>query len=917
MTFFEILDTIILKPLVLLFEAVYMMSEKVVDNPGISIIMLSLFVNFLALPLYIRADAIQEKEHAIEKKLKKGVDHIKKTFHGDERMMMLQTYYRQNNYKPVYVLRSAISLFLQIPFFIAAYRFLSGLQLISGVPFGPIADMGNPDGMLQIGAMNINILPIIMTVVNVISCVIFTKGSPLKSKIQLYGMALFFLVFLYDSPSGLVFYWTLNNIFSLIKTILYKLKNPKKVIGMLSAAAGGICIIYSIFFYQYEYNIILRKALLAGFGILLQIPLFFYIMKKRIHKKEIHITGNWKVFFSGALFLALLAGLVIPSAVIKMSPQEFLDITYFYHPLWFTVSSFCMALGMFVLWAGVFYFLAKPHIRGYFDRGVWIFSIIAVVNYMFFGKNLGNLNAHLKFDNEIQYTRKEIFGNAAIVIILVLALYILYRKYEKWITEILLTAVFALSVMTVVNIMSIHNSINNVDSLYAEGDREIPEITLSKNGKNVIVLMLDRGMGEYIPYIFNEKPELEEKFSGFTYYTNMVSFGGSTNFSVPSLFGGYEYTPIEINKRTSETLREKHDEALKVMPVLFTQNDYQVTVCDPPYAGYQWIPDLSIYDDYPEIKSYITEGRFKDSSMTEQEFQNNKRNFFCYSMFKVLPVCFQKFVYDQGKYNQSEFEITYSEQIQDSHYTATGLYNLFMYSYNVLTSLPEITKPIDEEKNTFLMMENGTTHYPALLQEPDYVPAVRVNNIEYGKDYQKRFIIDGKRLKVETDIQLIHYQSNMAALLILGEWFDYLREENVYDNTRIILVSDHGIRLSQIDDLITDDGFDISGNYALLMVKDFGSSGFHTSEEFMTCADVPMLAMEDIIEEPINPFTGKKIGYGDKTVHKQYIIDSWENNITNNNDTQFSPARWYTVQDDMRNPENWKLVAEDVILPVE
>ena len=62
----------------------------------------------------------------------RGVTHIKKTFRGDEQMMILQTYYRQNHYKPTYVLRSAVSLFLEIPFFIAAYRFLSGLELHQG-----------------------------------------------------------------------------------------------------------------------------------------------------------------------------------------------------------------------------------------------------------------------------------------------------------------------------------------------------------------------------------------------------------------------------------------------------------------------------------------------------------------------------------------------------------------------------------------------------------------------------------------------------------------------------------------------------------------------------------------------------------------------------------------------------------------
>ena len=40
--------------------------------------------------------------------------------------------------------------------------------------------------------------------------------------------------------------------------------------------------------------------------------------------------------------------------------------------------------------------------------------------------------------------------------------------------------------------------------------------------------------------------------------------------------------------------------------------------------------------------------------------------------------------------------------------------------------------------------------------------------------------------------QLAHYQINMAAMLQLANWFDYMRENGVYDNTRIILVADHG-----------------------------------------------------------------------------------------------------------------------------
>ena len=49
MSFWEIIDTILLKSLGLIFETVYMLAYKVIGNPGLSIIVLSLFMNFLVL----------------------------------------------------------------------------------------------------------------------------------------------------------------------------------------------------------------------------------------------------------------------------------------------------------------------------------------------------------------------------------------------------------------------------------------------------------------------------------------------------------------------------------------------------------------------------------------------------------------------------------------------------------------------------------------------------------------------------------------------------------------------------------------------------------------------------------------------------------------------------------------------------
>ena len=618
MSFEEILHTLLIKPLQLLFEMVYVTAEKITGNPGLSIIVLSLVVNFLVLPLYMRADNMQKEERDIEAKLQKGVQHIKKTFRGTERTMMLQTYYRQNHYKPVYALRGAVSLLLQIPFFVAAYQFLSGLQSLNGASFGPLKNLGEPDGMIVIGGLSLNALPYIMTVINLVSCMVFTKDSTLKSRIQLYAMAAFFLAFLFDSPSGLVFYWTLNNIFSLVKTMITSRSGRKQKTKISFSRVG------------------------AG-------------------------TADAKVFFAGALFLSFLTGILIPSAVIESSPQEFIILNYFYTPLELVISAFFLALGVFVVWCGVFYWLAGPSVRGLFDKAVWILSGVAVADYMFFGKDLGILTTGLQYENGMDFSWKEQLGNVVIILAVILVFYLIAKRWQKIIFQVLAAGSVAVCCMSVLNVQHINASTADIreqsydkeSSQFFEDIHKDSYFSLSKTGKNVIVLMLDRAMGLYVPYIFNEKPELKEQFSGFTWYSNVISYGRTTNFGAPALFGGYEYTPLEMNKRSNEPLVKKHNEALKVMPVLFDRNNYDVTVCDAPYANYQWIPDLSIYDEYPEIETHITKAAMlSDISSKENLIQNNRRNFFCYSVMKAMPLLFQKLWYDNGSYLQADVRQT-------------------------------------------------------------------------------------------------------------------------------------------------------------------------------------------------------------------------------------------------------------------
>ena len=918
----EILYNLLFMPLQMLFEAVYKIAYSFIGNPGITIIVFSLAINFLVLPLYRRADALQEEERDMEQKLSRGVRHIKKTFRGDEQMMMLQVYYRQNGYKPTYVLRGATSLMLEIPFFIAAYRFLSHLELLQGVSFGPIADLGKPDGMLTAAGITINVLPILMTVINLVSSYLFTRGYSVKTKIQLYGMAAFFLVFLYDSPAGLVFYWTLNNTFSLVKTVFYKLKNPRRVLNLLAAALGVGAVVLGL---TAGAGKSAKWAIfLCGAGVLLELPLLLSALRSKgtaAHKEVRECDSRPKVFFGGAVFLAVLTGLIIPSAVMAASPQEFIVPGYLHNPLWYLVSSCCLAVGTFVIWLGVFYSLADRRARHYMEQAVWILCGIAIVNYMFFGKNMGLISNTLQYENGMSFSAGQQLLNLAVLLGTAAVMWLVQRLIKKRTFDVLVVATLALCGLAVVNVRKISTSIAQVD---LSGSVESGTLhSLSKNGKNVVVLMLDRGIGEYIPYIMNEKPELKRQFDGFTHYTNTISFAPYTNMGAPGLFGGYEYTPAENNKRTEESLESKQNEALKVMPVLFDQNGYGVTVCQPTYAGYQWTPDLSIYEDYAGIKAYNTLGMYSSGMEAKPLIEGNMRNFFAFGITKAAPLFAQPKLYENGRYNYAVSRGTAIEtpQTTDGLFRARGVSGGFMNNYNVLHCLPTITSVTEDSQNTFLMLTNDLPHEPSILQMPDYTPAQTADNTAFADQLANGYTVDGRTLKMENEYQIAHYHSNMAAMLLLGKWFDYLRENGVYDNTKIIIVSDHGRDLQQMEEAIfhLGNGETVDSEFfrALLLVKDFNATGFTFSDEFMTNADTPTLAFDGLIEHPVNPFTGKEINNAEKTAHDQYILDSDLWSVDENNGNVFLPGNWYAVHGDTWDASNWRLVAKNTVLPEE
>ncbi|MBR4669478.1 MAG: membrane protein insertase YidC [Butyrivibrio sp.] len=925
MTFSQIIYTIILGPLELLFDTVYAIAVGATHNPGLSLIFLSLTINLLVLPLYRRADAMQEEERQISIKLKPGIDQIRKAFKGDERFMILQTYYRQNDYKPYYALKGSLSLLLEIPFFIAAYHYLSHSYVLQGASFGPIADLGAPDNLIKLGGISLHLLPILMTLINIVSGAIYTKGMTLKSKIQLYGMALVFLVLLYESPAGLVFYWTLNNLFSLVKNIFYKLPNPMKVIKMFCSVLG-IAILIPSFMY---FTGVRRKAIAVIVAVLLQLPLLhnrIKLFKNNADEKKSDITeGTAKtIFYACCVFMAVLVGLLIPSAIVSTSTAEFVELSAFKSPIAYIVRTAALAVGVFLVWCVIFYRLASDKSQKKFSLAFSIIMTCAVVEYMFFGKRYGNISPLLRYDVDIEIAPKEYLINMLVLAAVAGIVYLIWKKGKhELVKAVCIIGCLAITAMSVINIVKINTTSKELEQMALQQEEKkqdnAPEFTLSKSGKNVVVLLIDRAISGFVPYMLAERPELQEQFAGFTYYPNTFSFGLCTNVGAPPIYGGYDYTPIEIQNRSDESLKDKHNEALMVMPKIFMDNNYKVTVCDPPYANYQWNSDLSLFDQYEGMKACATMGYFdeEEQSRIERKEKTINRNLFCYSVFRIMPVFLHKEVYDGGNYNYADY---YSDRYQkeeigyyitEDEYKSTGMKDDFLRSYEVLKNMPSITKISDSDDNTFMSLYNLTTHEIMFMQEPEYEPSNVVDNTEYEKEHAVRTAPGEKDLKLTTIEQKEHYQTDMAAFIQLGKWFDYLRENGVWDNTRIIIVADHGYGINLLDVIMDDtdgvnaDNEDTTAVNPLLMIKDFGSTEYSVSDTFMTNADVPAEALKGIIDNPVNPFTGNPIDESGKDADELRCLLTDED-INKNNGNTFTDPVWITLKNKyMFDPDNW------------
>ena len=188
------------KVLFVILEGIY----KFIGNWGWSIVVLTLIIKIALFWLSNKSYVSMAKMRAIAPKLQALKDK-----HGDDRMAMSQEMMQLYRDEKVNPMAGCLPILIQMPIFLGLYWMLvESVELRHAPWIGWITDLSAMDPWF--------ILPIFMGVTMYVQQLLNPQPTdPMQAKMMKI-LPLVFTIFMLWFPAGLVLYWTVNNLFSMI-----------------------------------------------------------------------------------------------------------------------------------------------------------------------------------------------------------------------------------------------------------------------------------------------------------------------------------------------------------------------------------------------------------------------------------------------------------------------------------------------------------------------------------------------------------------------------------------------------------------------------------------------------------------------------------------------------------------------------
>ncbi len=206
---------------------------KVIPNYGIGIILIALLLKLAFFPLNQKQAEAMKRMGELQPKIKEINERYKNN--PQEKQRRIMEMYKTHKVNPV---SGCLPMLIQLPVFIAMYSAFSDAYDLWKSPFIPgwIPDLSQPDHVFSlpatlpfIGGFAVHLMPVVMTLTQFYQTKLTpTSGDENQRKIMLL-MPFMMLFLFYAMPSGVVLYWTVQNLLSIAQQVYTNHKNSKAV----------------------------------------------------------------------------------------------------------------------------------------------------------------------------------------------------------------------------------------------------------------------------------------------------------------------------------------------------------------------------------------------------------------------------------------------------------------------------------------------------------------------------------------------------------------------------------------------------------------------------------------------------------------------------------------------------------------
>ncbi len=190
---------------------------------GLAIILLTITVRIVIWPLHAKSTHTMKRMAKLQPEMAK----IKEKYPDDPNKVNTETMglYRKYGINP---LGGCLPMFIQIPIFFGFYRMLQYAVELRGQGFLWVNDLSQPDTLMHVAGIPLNILPIVMAISSFLQIRMTPMtGDKMQQKIIMF-MPFMFFFFCYNFASALALYWTTQNIFSIGQTwLMNKVPEPE------------------------------------------------------------------------------------------------------------------------------------------------------------------------------------------------------------------------------------------------------------------------------------------------------------------------------------------------------------------------------------------------------------------------------------------------------------------------------------------------------------------------------------------------------------------------------------------------------------------------------------------------------------------------------------------------------------------